>query len=49
MRMRRKVPGIDIFKVCSSVLVDFEILFPPSDQDLLSLSCWFTAMQPEVG
>lgn len=48
-RMRRKVPGIDIFKVCSFILVYFRVLFPAPEQDLLSLQLWFTAMQIEVG
>lgn len=49
MRMRRKVPEIDIFKVFSFTIVDLEILCSPPGQDLLSLSCWSTAMQMEVG
>lgn len=31
------------------MMVDLEILCPPPGQDLLSLGCWSTAMQMEVG
>lgn len=36
MSMQREGPGIDLFKICLCLLVDFEILFPAPAQDLLS-------------